>query len=134
MKTSRSNTKQQTLPGMEQALCACGCGNYFMRVTRGRKRMYLNDSHKKRVMRARRKARQTDTRVMLTPKGIARACELAGRNIAALWEQLTPDEQWVLHLAEQHPSGAEAFWYAVETLQRQADSELKRGSAHEKTL
>lgn len=124
MTSHSKTTNQATLPGMEQALCACGCGRWFMRVTRGRKRLYLNDTHKKRVMRAKRQQRASETVVRLTPKGIKLAERIANTSYTALWDMLTPDEQWVLHLAEQHPSGMLAFWQAVATLQRRADAEL----------
>jgi len=107
------HVNQATLPGLEQALCACGCGEYFMRVTRGRKRLYVNDTHKKRVMRAKRKERASETVVRLTPKGQAFVDRLAGREYESYWETLTNDEQWVLHLANQHPSGARVFWETV---------------------
>lgn len=122
MKTSRSKalTNQTTLPGMEQALCACGCNTYFMRVSRGRKRLYLNDTHKKRVMRRKRTERQTETRVMLTPKGLATAEALASAQYSRVWDMLSLDEQWVHELSQKHPNGVAAFWKAVATLERRA--------------
>lgn len=118
MSRSKIQANQTILPGMEQALCACGCNTYFMRVSRGRKRLYLNDTHKKRVMRRKRTERQTDTRVMLTPKGIALAEKLSGRDYTKVWGALTLNEQWVLHLGTQHPEGLQAFWEAVSSLMR----------------
>lgn len=91
-----------------------------MRVSRGRKRLYLNDTHKKRVARRKRQARSTDTRVFLTPKGIQTAEALAHADYARAWDMLTLDEQWVLELASKHPSGTNAFWQAVGSLQRRA--------------
>lgn len=113
MKSPFKTKEQRLLPGLEQALCACGCGEYFLRVTRGRKRLYVNDTHKKRVMRAKRKERASETRVRLTPKGIAKAAELAGRDYVPVWDMLTPDEQWTLHLAKTHPNGWDAFWLSI---------------------
>jgi len=115
MKTSRSKipTNQTILPGMEQAKCACGCGTYFMRVSRGRKRLYVNDTHKKRVARARRSARQSETTITLTPKGKLLAKTLAGMPFGDVWDNLDMDSQWTLHLASQHPSGSLAFWESV---------------------
>lgn len=60
---------QQTLPGIETALCACGCGQYFARAKQPNPARYCNPTHKKRAQRAREKARRSETRVKLTPKG-----------------------------------------------------------------
>lgn len=120
IKTFRSNLQQTTLRGYEQAQCQCGCKEYFMRRTDTRPALYKNPTHKKRAARARARARSTETRVYLTPKGIKRASELAETNYTRLWDMLTIEEQWVLELANRHPSGTYAFWYAVETLQRRA--------------
>lgn len=109
------------LPGMEQALCACGCNQYFMRVSRGRKQLYLNASHKKRVARRRAQQRQTETRVMLTPKGIATAEILANTKYERIWEMLSLEEQWVHELSTHHPAGVAGFWKAIAMLQRRAE-------------
>jgi hypothetical protein len=120
MSKKPANKNQAILPGMEQALCACGCNTYFMRVSRGRKRLYLNDTHKKRVARRKAEARRTETRVFLTPKGIWTAEELAGARYDRVWELLTLNEQWVYELSRQHPAGTFGFWEAVNKLQRRA--------------
>jgi len=118
-RSKKTNNNQQSLfANTEQFLCKCGCGMYGFRKATGRKREYINDTHKKRVMRAKRKAKQTDTHILLTAKGIAKARELAGANMDYLWDVVTSDEQWVLHLAAQHPSGVEAFWMACSVLMR----------------
>lgn len=118
-RSKKTNNNQQSLfENTEQYLCKCGCGLYGFRKATGRKREYINDTHKKRVMRAKRKAAQTDTRILLTAKGIAKAREMAGADINYLWDIVTGDEQWVLHLAAQHPSGIEAFWMACSVLMR----------------
>lgn len=117
--TSPSKNLQHTLfANTEQFCCACGCGQFGFRRATGRKRMYLNDTHKKRVMRARRKERQTDTRVYLTPKGIKKAEQLAQTNYARIWDMLTIEEQWMLDLAHRHPDGVEVFWCAVHAFQQ----------------
>lgn len=44
---------QTGLPGMDWWTCKCGCGQSFLQNEKGRKREYMNDSHKKRAYRER---------------------------------------------------------------------------------
>jgi len=119
MKTYPSNAKQNgPLTNTEQFLCKCGCGEYGFNRAIGRKREYINETHKTRAKRARRKARQTEARVYLTPKGIQKAEQLAKTNYARIWDMLTIEEQWMLDLAQRHPEGVEVFWRAVAAFQQ----------------
>lgn len=49
---------QMGLPTLEWYMCMCGCGSSFLQGEKGRKREYLNDSHKKRAYRDRTKERE----------------------------------------------------------------------------
>jgi len=124
METSRSktNNQQSLFSTTEQFLCACGCGQYGFRKATGRPRLYINETHKKRVFRRKRTERSTETHILLTQKGMAKARELANAPVEYLWDVLDADEQWVLHLAATHPSGTEAFWVACSTLMRRDTS------------
>jgi hypothetical protein len=44
---------QMGLPGVNWTICMCGCGTSFVENGKGRKREYLNDTHKKRAYRER---------------------------------------------------------------------------------
>lgn len=121
--TSRSkSTDGQLFANTEQFLCKCGCGQYGFTKATGRKREYINDTHKKRVMRARRKERSENTPVRLTVKGMRLADKMAGREYSSLWENLTAGEQWVVHLAANHPQGYHGFWTSVLMLTKRQDS------------
>lgn len=111
----RSN-KQAVLPGMEQALCACGCGEWFMRTKRGRTRLYINETHKKRVMRAKRKERASESVVALTPKGWLYVTAKDDDTLNKLWAELTDDERMVIAAMCRAPMTAEKFVYVLLSL------------------
>lgn len=90
------NKQQLPLVGMEQAQCACGCREYFMRIATGRKREYINGTHKKRAARAREKLARTETTVSLTPKGLVYFNTKDESEFMRLWEGFTPVEQRVV--------------------------------------
>lgn len=91
-------TGQARLAGIEQVLCKCGCGKYFMAAKTPRMREYLNDTHKKRAARARAKERRTDSRVKLTPKGWLYLHAPGDRERQVLWELMSEPEQAVIKL------------------------------------
>jgi len=123
MKTSRSSNKQQSLfANTEQFLCKCGCGQYGFRKATGRKREFINDTHKKRAQRAKRKHELTDQPPTLTPANERLVSKMAGREYSSLWENFTDSERWVVHLATQHPQGYDGFWRAVLMLTKRQDS------------
>jgi len=94
--TSSTVAKQATLPGIEQAICGCGCNQYFMRSTRGRKRIYINATHKKRALRAREKAARVNSGVTLQPVGWLFLATHDADTAKHLWEQMSAQNQAVL--------------------------------------
>lgn len=92
------NAQQMVLTGMETHLCECGCGNYFMRSTKGNPQRYVNKSHKKRAQRAREALARTDTRVRMAPLGWLYLRTRSQDTAEALWRNLNPDEQTVLRV------------------------------------
>lgn len=95
---AKTNPNQMTLPGLEPWLCECGCGTYFMRVTRGNRRRYLNKSHKKAAQRARDKALRADGTVRLLPKGYLYLNTSGKRDLEALWNAMDGPEKAVITL------------------------------------
>lgn len=93
---SQTPTTQARLDGIEQVLCKCGCGHYFMAAKTPRMREYLNDTHKKRAARARAKARTTDDTVRLTGKGWLYMNTGAQDDLDLLWENFEPNEQAII--------------------------------------
>lgn len=98
MRQNSASTNQMALPGLEQFLCECGCGTYSMRSTRGMKRRYLNDTHKKRVARRRASALRTEGTVSITPKGYLYLYSLDNREIEALWAEFSTRQRAVVQL------------------------------------
>lgn len=119
--TKSGNTQQGLFSDTEQFLCKCGCNQYGFRSKRGRKREYIDATHKKRVQRAKLKERQNETRVVLTPKGLALAETLSKTSYERVWDMLSLEEQWVHELSTHHPSGVVGFWKAIMMLQRRAE-------------
>ena len=64
----------QPVPGEEYA-CACGCGEMLTYSGVGRPQLYVNDTHKKRAYRARKKAEQAATQAVtqLAPQTASQA-------------------------------------------------------------
>jgi hypothetical protein len=93
---AKTNPNQMVLSGVEMAWCKCGCGQSFMRAARGRRREYINKTHKKREARRLAKSRQTDTRVSLAPKGYLYLNARDNREISALWGAMTPSQKVVI--------------------------------------
>lgn len=108
MKTSRSNKQQSLFANTEQFKCACGCGQIGFRNSRGRKRLYINDTHKKRVTRRKQSDRQPQWRTVLSAKGMRVAAHLRKLAEGEAWENLNNDAQHALYLLSQHPRGFEA--------------------------
>lgn len=94
----KTNADQILLPGIESALCRCGCGQYFMRSTRGRKREFINATHKKRFHRAKAKTLRTDGTVRLQPLGWLYLQTSSIDTANHLWKQLNPQEQAVMRV------------------------------------
>ena len=110
-------TNQIMLPGLESTLCACGCNKYFMRSTRGRKRQYINATHKKRAARALAKQRQSNTRVRLQPLGWLYL--RSGENkdmVEHLWHEMDWKEREVIRALCSLPMGADELVRGVEML------------------
>ena len=95
---TKTNPAQPTLPGIESALCRCGCGQYFMRATRGRKREFINPTHKKRYHRAKAKTLRTDGTVRLQPLGWLYLRTSSTETANHLWNQLNGSEQAVMRV------------------------------------
>lgn len=91
-----ASTNQMVLPGLEQALCKCGCNEYFMRVAKGRRREYINATHKKRAARRLAKERRVDTPVRLGPLGYLYLRTTHEDTARHLWSQLGGPERAVL--------------------------------------
>lgn len=96
--SAKISTNQMPLPGVEMAWCKCACGQSFMRVAKGRRREYLNKSHKKREARRLARLRRTEARVNLTPKGYLYLNAHNHDEIAALWAVMTPAEKALITL------------------------------------
>lgn len=90
------NPEQGILPGLELAWCKCGCNQSFMRVAKGRRREYINDTHKKREARRLEKLRRTDTRVRLAPMGYLYLHASDNREISALWDAMSATDKAVI--------------------------------------
>lgn len=90
------NANQMALPGLEMAWCKCGCGQSFMRAARGRRREYINKTHKKREARRLKKQRSVATTVRLAPKGYLYLHARDNRELSALWEAMDPSQQAVI--------------------------------------
>lgn len=98
MKHTSISTNQMMLPGVELAWCKCGCGQSFMRVARGRRREYLNKTHKKREARRLKKERQTETTARMTPKGYLYLHSADKREFEALWAEFDACERAIITL------------------------------------
>lgn len=122
MTRKASNNQKALFADQEQFLCGCGCGQYGFRRARGRKREYINQTHKKRAQRARQKAVLSNAEPKLTAVQLWKAKQMANRDYSSLWENLTAGEQWVVHLAAQHPEGYEGFWQSIVRLTKRQDS------------
>lgn len=101
LKMARNTSKSWTGVGglfaaQEQFLCGCGCGQYGFRRATGRRRLYLNDTHKKRVMRAQRKARQETSTAHLTPNGWLYFLTKDDALLQEIWDSLTLTEQEIV--------------------------------------
>ena len=81
---------------VSQKVCACGCGSTFLISGKGKKRLYLNDTHKKRAARKLKKERQTETRHRLTPVGWLYLATKDSEMAWKLWEQFTPLEREII--------------------------------------
>jgi len=112
----KRNSQQGLFQDTEQFLCKCGCGQYGFRRAVGRKREYLNATHKKRAQRARRGAGSLNDVYTLTPKGKRLAARIAAKSAADKWDALTFDQQHALYLLSQHPSGFNAALEAIVSL------------------
>lgn len=106
-------TSQALLPTIEQVLCACGCGQYFMAQRTPRKRLYLNNTHKKRAARSRKALERKNGTVSLTPKGWVFWYSDNDEQRAELWSQMSPDQQVVVEFLCQtcwSPERLAAVW------------------------
>ena len=90
------NANQLTLPGVEMAWCKCGCGQSFMRVARGRRKEYINKSHKKREARRLAKERQGSSTARLAPMGYLYLHASENHEISALWAAMGTSERAVI--------------------------------------
>lgn len=114
---TRTKGDQPTLPGLESALCGCGCGKYFMRSTRGRKRQYINNTHKVRAARALAKARQGNSTVRLQPLGWLYLRSGENRDIVEqLWHEMDWKEREVIRALCALPMGADELVEGVRML------------------
>jgi hypothetical protein len=96
MSSNKRPSETMTLPGMYQALCACGCGTYFTASDKGKRRKYLNDTHKKREARRLKKVRRTESTVKLTPKGWLYYEARSDVDIENLWNGFNSDERKII--------------------------------------
>lgn len=119
---SKNNKQQSLFKDTEQFLCGCGCNQYGFRSKRGMKRLYINATHKKRAQRARIKSKRDFVDPLFTEAMNRLADKMAQRDYSSLWENISEDERWVVHLASQHPGGYDGFWRAVLKLTKRQDS------------
>lgn len=89
-----------------------------MRVAKGRRREYLNASHKKREARRLEKSRRTDTTVTLAPKGYLYLHARDNRELEALWSAMDPSEQTVIEVLCRTGMSGEELIEAIEGLFR----------------
>lgn len=94
----KKQTSQALLPTIEQVLCACGCGQYFMAQKTPRKRLYLNNTHKKRAARNRQALQRKNGTVRLTPKGwVYWQCQDQAQ-LERYWREFSPFEQALIQV------------------------------------
>lgn len=96
--SARINPNQIALPGLESAMCGCGCGQYFMRSTKGRKRLYISNTHKKRRARALATERTGSTRARVQPLGWLYLQTGSVDMANHLWNELSAQEQAVMRV------------------------------------
>lgn len=113
------NAHQMTLPGVEMAWCKCGCGQSFMRVARGRRREYINKTHKKREARRLAKERSVSTTVHLAPMGYLYLNARDNRELSALWTAMDPSQQAVINALCATGMTADQMVDAIESLFRE---------------
>jgi len=133
MKTSRSNKQQSLFADQEQYVCACGCGQIGFRNKRGRKRLYINETHKKRVSRRKAAAERPEYFSALTKAGLQVAARITGLSYPEKWITLTNDQQHALYLLDQHPRGFHAGVAAMISLLPFASGYVERRAVESET-